>query len=88
MRDFTDRQPSFAVGAELLAIHWLVQGTVTRSRGADVWAAYSSTVKAAEKNGNALQSASVKKAHANETPEASSRESSARSWDYDVAEAA
>jgi hypothetical protein len=53
VHDFSDRQPSFAVGAGLLAIHWLVQGYGYEITGADVWAAYWSTVKAAEKNGNA-----------------------------------
>jgi hypothetical protein len=69
VRDFSDRQPSFAVGAELLAIHWLVQGYGYEITGADVWAAYSSTMTAAEKNGNASEVREcVKKLIANEPP--------------------
>lgn len=54
-RDFSDRHPRFAVGAGLLALHWLVQGYGYEITGADVWAAYASTMKAAEKNGNASE---------------------------------
>jgi hypothetical protein len=52
-RDFADAQPRFAVGAGLLALHWLVEGYGYEITSADVWAAYSSTMKAAERNGNA-----------------------------------
>lgn len=52
-RDFADRQPAFATQAGLLALSWLVQGYGYETTGADVWAAYSSTMKAAEKNGTA-----------------------------------
>ncbi len=48
-------QPAFAVGAGLLALHWLVQGYGYEITGADVWAAYSSTMKAAEKNGSVAE---------------------------------
>ena len=69
-RDFSDRQPSFAVSAGLLAIHWLVQGYGYEITGADVWADYTSTIKAAEKNGNATQIRdSVKKLVAGVAPE-------------------
>jgi hypothetical protein len=54
-RDLTEQQPAFAVGAGLLALHWLVQGYGYEITGADVWAAYSSTMKAAEKNGNVAE---------------------------------
>jgi hypothetical protein len=68
-RDFSDRQPSFAVGAGLLALHWLVQGYGYEITGADVWAAYSSTMKTAEKNGNASEVRErVKKLVADEAP--------------------
>ncbi len=50
-RDFTEQQPAFAVGAGLAALHWLVQGYGYEITGADVWAAYSYTMKAAEKSG-------------------------------------
>ncbi len=52
-RDLADDQPAFATQAGLLAIHWLVQSYGYEITGADVWAAYSSTLKAAEKNGAA-----------------------------------
>jgi hypothetical protein len=68
-RDFSDRQPSFAVGAGLLAMHWLVQGYGYEVTAADVWAAYSNTMKAAEKNGNTSKiQESVKKLVASEAP--------------------
>jgi hypothetical protein len=40
------------VGAGLLALHWLMQGYGYEITGADVWAAYGSTMKAAEKHGS------------------------------------
>jgi hypothetical protein len=52
-RDFADRQPAFATRAGLLALFWLVRGYGYEITGADVWAAYSSTMKAAEKSGTA-----------------------------------
>lgn len=52
-RDLADDQPAFATRAGLLALHWLVQGYGYEITGADVWAAYASTLKAAEKNGTA-----------------------------------
>jgi hypothetical protein len=52
-RDLADEQPAFATQAGLLALRWLVQGYGYEITGADVWAAYSCTMKAAEKNGNA-----------------------------------
>ena len=39
----------------LLALHWLVLGHGYEITGEDVWAAYSSTMKAAEANGNAVE---------------------------------
>jgi hypothetical protein len=54
-RDFADKQPAFALGAGLLALHWLVQGYGYEITSADVWTAYSSTMKAAKKNGNAAE---------------------------------
>jgi hypothetical protein len=54
-RDFTEQQPAFAVGAGLTALYWLVQGYGYEITGADVWAAYSSTMNAAEKNGTIME---------------------------------
>jgi len=51
-RDLAEVQPAFAVGAGLLALHWLVLGYGYEITGADVWAAYSSTMEAAERSGN------------------------------------
>jgi hypothetical protein len=52
-RDLAEDEPAFATGAGLLALHWLVQGYGYEITGADVRAAYSSTMKAAEAGGNA-----------------------------------
>ena len=46
-RDFAKREPGFALGAGLLALHWLVQGYGHEITGADVWAAYSTTLAVA-----------------------------------------
>jgi hypothetical protein len=46
-RDFVEKNPAFAVEAGLAALRWLVQGYGYEITGADVWAAYSHTVKAA-----------------------------------------
>ena len=54
-RDYAESQPAFAVGAGLLALHWLVQGYGYEITGADVWAAYASTMKAAERHGSATE---------------------------------
>jgi hypothetical protein len=50
-RDLADKQPAFSVTAGLLALHWLVTGYAYDITGADVWAAYSSTLRAAERAG-------------------------------------
>ena len=54
-RDFAEQQPSFAVGAGLAALHWLVQGYGYEITSADVWEAYSCTMKAAEKGGTVTE---------------------------------
>jgi hypothetical protein len=54
-RDLAEEQPDFAVGAGLLALQWLVHGYGYEITGADVWAAYASTMKAAEKNRTAAE---------------------------------
>jgi len=46
-RDFADKNPAFAVEAGLAALRWLIQGHGYEITGADVWAAYSHTIKAA-----------------------------------------
>jgi len=50
-RDLAEGQPAFATEAGLLALHWLVLGYGYEVTGADVWAAYESTMKAAEASG-------------------------------------
>ena len=54
-RDFSEERPSFAVGAGLLALRWLVQGHGYDITGADVWAAYSATMRAAEACGTLVE---------------------------------
>jgi len=53
--DLVDEQPDFALGAGMLALHWLVKGYGYEITGIDVWAAYSSTMAAAVKKGNVAQ---------------------------------
>jgi hypothetical protein len=68
-RDLSDEQPAFAVGAGLLALHWLVQGYGYEITGADVWAAYTNTMKAAERNGSVAETRErVKELVAGERP--------------------
>jgi len=38
-RDLASQQPDFAIGAGLLALHWLDHGYGYEVTGADVWAA-------------------------------------------------
>jgi len=52
-RDHAEDQPAFALGAGLLALYWLVQGYGYEITSADVWAAYSVTIKVAEGMGKA-----------------------------------
>jgi hypothetical protein len=54
-RDHAEVLPVFAVEAGMLALHWLVQGYGYEIRGADVWAAYTCTMKAAERQGSAAE---------------------------------
>jgi hypothetical protein len=51
-RDFADENPSFAVEAGIAALRVLVLGYGYEITGADVWAAYSHTMKAAERLGS------------------------------------
>jgi hypothetical protein len=48
-RDFTETNPDFALQSGLAALHWLGQGYGYEITGADVWAAYSNTMEAAER---------------------------------------
>lgn len=50
-RDYGDEQPAFAVGAGLLALHWLGQGYGYEITGADVLQAYLATLVAADRLG-------------------------------------
>ena len=50
-RDFAEKKPAFAIEAGMAAMHWLVQGYGYEITGADVWAAYSYTMKAADNVG-------------------------------------
>ncbi len=50
-RDFVETNPHFALQAGLAAIRWLAEGYGFEIIGADVWAAYSHTLKAAEQIG-------------------------------------
>jgi hypothetical protein len=54
-RDLAAEQPDFAIGAGLLALYWLVHGYAYEVTGADVWAAYSSTLAAAQTRGNVTE---------------------------------
>jgi hypothetical protein len=48
-RDFIESNPGFALGAGLAALYWLEKGYGYEITGADVWAAYANTIKAAER---------------------------------------
>ena len=68
-RDLADSEISFALEAGILALHWLVQGYGYEITGADVWAAYSSTLTAAEKDGSVAKTMErVRKMVAGEAP--------------------
>jgi hypothetical protein len=48
-RRFHRDDPGFALEAGLAALHWLEKSYGYEITGADVWAAYSNTIKAAER---------------------------------------
>lgn len=54
-RDYAELQPAFALGSGLLALDWLAQGYGYEITGADVWDAYSSTMKVADRAGVATE---------------------------------
>ncbi len=58
-RDHVDDHTAFALGAGLLALHWLVEGYGYEITGADVWSAYTTTMKAAERAGGAAEVAAA-----------------------------
>jgi hypothetical protein len=51
-RELVQTQPEFAIGAGLLALRWLTHGYGYEVTVADVWAAHSSTIAAAQIRGN------------------------------------
>ena len=55
-RDFKDTNPAFAIEAGLPALRWLGEGYGYEVTGADVWAAYSRTIDAAERLGAVTRS--------------------------------
>jgi hypothetical protein len=54
-RDYTEKQPAFAIGAGLLSLYWLVQGYGYEITSVDVWDAYRATLAAAERHGSAVE---------------------------------
>ena len=67
-RDYEKSKPIFAVGAGLLALHWLIQGYGYEITSADVWAAYRSTMAAGARHGSAADvKAQIRKMVAAET---------------------
>jgi hypothetical protein len=54
-RDYVEFQPAFALGSGLLALDWLAQGYGYEITGADVWDAYLSTMKVADRAGVATE---------------------------------
>lgn len=67
-RDLAGKQPAFALEAGLLALHWLAQGYGYEITSADVWAAYSNTLKAAGNDGVAQTKERIRKLVASEAP--------------------
>ena len=51
-REQVTQRPDFAIAAGLLALRWLSNGFGYEVTGADVWAAYSATIAAAERTDN------------------------------------
>src|SRR4030088_1099468 len=54
-RDLAAERPEFAIEAGVFALEALVQGYGYEVTSADVWLAYSSTIKAAQTRGNAAE---------------------------------
>lgn len=53
-RDFVEEQPTFAIGAGMLSLHWVVLDDGFEVTGADVLGAYRATMAAAERLGIAV----------------------------------
>lgn len=53
--EFATGNPDFALGAGLLALHWLLKGYGYEITGADVWAAYSKTIAAGQLTGRGAE---------------------------------
>jgi hypothetical protein len=56
-RDFREKNPAFATEAGLAALRWIVDGYGYEMTGADVLAAFSGTMKAAENAGRVAEAA-------------------------------
>jgi hypothetical protein len=54
-RDFAAKEPAFAIGAGLLALHWLVLGYGYDITSADVWNAYQASMSGAEHTGRTAE---------------------------------
>jgi len=68
-RDLAERQPAFATSAGLLALERLAQGYGYDITGADVWAAYQHTMRAAELAGRSDQARQrIRQLAASESP--------------------
>ena len=67
-RDFTEKNPRFAVESGMAALHWLVQGYGYEITSLDVSAAYSRTLEAAEKTGTAAETIERIRELVNEDP--------------------
>jgi hypothetical protein len=53
--EHAEERPSFALNSGLLALYWLSRGFGYEVAGGDVWAAYGSTMKAAERAGKTAE---------------------------------
>ncbi len=68
-RDHAERDPAFAEGAGLAALHWLARGQGYEITALDVLSAYHATVKAAEALGRPNETkVTIRKLVAAETP--------------------
>jgi hypothetical protein len=54
-RDYGEKEPAFALGAGLLALHWLIQGHGYEITGVDVLAAYFAALAVAERLGKTAE---------------------------------
>lgn len=54
-RDYAEKEPTFALGVGLLALHWLLRGYGYEITGADVLQAFDTTLAVAERQGRAAE---------------------------------